>query len=152
MVCSFSFNIDFTAIFNLIYLLIRCFKISKFNYLEEYQSLNFLLNCIMRSDISFACIGIVVSFIYRYLFPCYLIKETIFFNTIISNIWYLKCSEKCSSKFFHKLKLLRIYILKDSRILLQKWPCYVRDYKSTSHGITAPDVLFGKKKTEIRKT
>ena len=87
----------------------------------EHESLKLLLNRIMRSDISFACLGIVVSFIYRHLFPCYLIKETIFFNTIISNIWYLKCSEKCSSKFFHKFELLRMYILKDSRILLQKY-------------------------------
>ena len=61
----------------------------------EYQPLKLLLNCVMRSDISFACLVIVVSLIYRHLFPCYLIKKTISFNIIIWNIWYLKCSEKC---------------------------------------------------------
>ena len=46
----------------------------------KYQSLKLLLNCIMRSDILFACLGEVVSFIYRHLFPCYLTKGTVFFQ------------------------------------------------------------------------
>ena len=117
----------------------------------EYQSLKLLLNCIIRSDISFTCLGTIVSFIYRHLFPCYLIKETIFFIILIWNTWHLKCSEKCFSKFFHKFLLLRIYILKDSRPLLQKWACHVQKCKSTSYGITAPNVFLGEK-IEICKT
>ena len=111
----------------------------------EYESYKLLLNCIIRSDILLACLGIVVSFVYRQLFPCYLIKETIFFNILIWNIWHLKCLEKWSSKFFHKFVLLRICVLKDSQTLLQKWVCHEQKCKSTSHGITTPDVLLGKK-------
>ena len=47
--------------------------------------------------------------------------------------------------------LLRIYILKDSRPLLQKWACHVQKCKSTSYGITAPNVFLGEK-IEICKT
>ena len=116
----------------------------------EYESFKLLLNCIIRSDILLACLGIVVSFVCRHLFPCYLIKETIFFNILIWNIWHLKCSEKCSSKSFHKFVLLRIYILKDSRKLFQKWACQVQKCKSTSHGITIPDVVLEKKQKYVK--
>ena len=115
----------------------------------EYQSLKLPLNCIIRSDILFACLGVVISF--WDLFPYYLIIEAIFFNILISNIWHLRCLEKCSSKFFHKFVLLRIFLLKDSKTLLLKWAYRVQKCKSTFHGITAPDALL-KKKTEICKT
>ena len=75
----------------------------------EYQSLKLHLSCIIWSDISLSCLGIVVSFIYRRL-----TKETIFFQ--YPNLEYMtpKSSEKCSLKFYHKFVLLMIYILKNS--------------------------------------
>ena len=69
------------------------------------------------------------------------------------NLEYMipKMLRKVSSKFLHKFEILRIYILKDSRILLQEWACYVQKCKFTSHGITAPDVLLEKKKQKYVK-
>ena len=57
-----------------------------------------------------------------------------------------KMLRKVLFEVLHKFELLRIYLLKDSQILLQKGACYGRKCKSTSHGITAPDVLFEKSK------